>query len=74
MKIHQVLDGVSLIITNEERNFINRLGDKVSIPSLDDHDQWLAKNLVRKGVYNISKERGYIVKHTNESNNTKNIR
>jgi hypothetical protein len=73
MKIHHILDGVSIIITNEERNFINRLGERVAVPSLDQHDKWLAQNLIRKGVYTISNDKGYIIKHDHEKNNTKNI-
>jgi hypothetical protein len=57
MKIHQILDGISIIITNEERDFVSRLGEDVYLSSLDQHDQWLAQNLIRKGVYEISNDR-----------------
>lgn len=74
MKISHLLDSVSVIVTNEEKKFINQFGKKISIGSLSEHDQWLAQNLVRKGVYTISKDNGYIVKlRKDERANTKNL-
>jgi hypothetical protein len=73
MKIHQILDSIPIIITNEERNFINRLGNRVAVTSLDHRDKWLAQNLVRKGVYTISNDKGYIVTHEHETTNTKSL-
>ena len=56
MKIHQLLSGVGVMITNEEQTFIDNHENHVKITSLDDHDQWLAQSLVRKGIYSISKD------------------
>lgn len=64
MKIHQILDGISTIITNEESAFINKHDDDVSLNILDPHSQVVANNLVRKGVYSISTDRKYITKRT----------
>lgn len=66
MKIVQLLSGVDIAITNEERTFINKHKDQVSILSLDEHDQWLAQNLVRKGIYSLSKDSRAIIKNVDE--------
>jgi hypothetical protein len=68
MKIAQLLDGVGIALTNEERRFVDKHQNQVSIHSLDEHDQWLAQNLVRKGVYEISKDSRSILKKLDESN------
>lgn len=56
MKIHQLLAGPSIILTNEECDFVKSHDKEISIKSLYDRDQVLARNLVRKGVYEISKD------------------
>lgn len=61
MKIHHLLGSVSIIITNEERNFINDHSENIPLSSLDDHGVWVAQNLVRKNVYRLTKDNKYIV-------------
>jgi hypothetical protein len=56
MKIHQLLDSIPIIITNEENDFIVRHHREIPIYSLYDREEVLARNLVRKGVYQISKD------------------
>jgi len=56
MKISQLLSGHHVMITNEEQRFINRNRSTVRLTALDERDNWLAQNLVRKGLYNISKD------------------
>lgn len=51
MRIHQVLNGVDIILTNQEKAFVESHGDMIHINGLDDEDIWTAQNLVRKGVY-----------------------
>lgn len=63
MKIHQILNGVGIVINNEEHEFIDRNGETVYLNMLDEHSQWVAQNLVRKGVYGISKDKSYIKKN-----------
>jgi hypothetical protein len=66
MRIHHVIDGVSILLTNEERQFISKNNDsELTIESLDDHDQWVAQNLVRKGVFTLSKDKKYITRIDN---------
>lgn len=68
MRIHQLLGGVSVVITNEEKNFIQTHNDNVSISSLDDHETWVAQNLVRKNVYQLTKDSKNIVINRDHEN------
>jgi hypothetical protein len=68
MKIHQLLSGVTIAVTNEENRFIQKHTDNIKITSLDEYDQWLVQNLVRKGVYEISKDNRTLIKSINETN------
>lgn len=65
MKIHQLLSGVQLPITNEENNFVVKHNNNVRLSSLDGRDQVIAQNLVRKGVYSISKDSNTLTRETN---------
>jgi hypothetical protein len=56
MKIHQLLGKPSIILTNEEKEFIDKHSPEITINSLHDRDEVLARNLVRKGVYEISND------------------
>jgi len=66
MKIGQLLSGIHIFLTNEEKSFVKKHEDGISITSLDEHDQWLAQTLVRKGVYSISKDNVTLTKNINE--------
>jgi len=61
MKIHQLLSGVPVVINNEEQHFIDEHRENVSLSSLDEHGQWVAQNLVRKNVYQLTKDNKNIV-------------
>jgi hypothetical protein len=67
MKIVQLLSGFDTPISNDEKSFLNKHPSHVSINSLNERDQWLAQNLVRKGVYTISKDNNVIVKNVHET-------
>lgn len=69
MKIGQLLSGMYIVLTNEEQSFIRRHKDSVSITSLNEHDHWLAQNLVRKGLYSISKDNRTLIKQLDETTN-----
>ena len=62
MKIHQILDRISIIVTNEEREFIKKHGANIPLSLLDQHQNYLAQKLVRKGVYEMSDDRRTITK------------
>jgi predicted house-cleaning NTP pyrophosphatase (Maf/HAM1 superfamily) len=66
MKIHQLLSGIEIAVTNEEQNFMDRHDDHVKLTALDDHDQWVAQNLVRRGVYHIAEDNITLIKKINE--------
>jgi uncharacterized protein YlxP (DUF503 family) len=70
MKIGQLLSGMHIVLTNEEQSFVKRHKDSVSITSLDEHDLWLAQNLVRKGIYSISNDNRTMVKQLDETTTT----
>ena len=67
MKIVQLLSGFNTAITNEEQQFIEKYPAHVKITSLEEHSSWVAQNLVRKGVYAISKDNNVIVKNLHET-------
>jgi hypothetical protein len=68
MKIHQLLSGLSIPVTNEEQNFIDKHESFIKITSLDEHDQWLAQSLVRKGVMSVAQDNVTLVNNLNEKN------
>lgn len=65
MKIEDLLKSVTLFLTNEEKNFVKSYGDNINLQTLDDHGIWVAQNLVRKGIYEISNSDRHIVKVKN---------
>lgn len=56
MRIHQLLNSPAIILANEEKEFIDRYPFEILINSLHERDEVIARNLVRKGVYEISKD------------------
>ena len=65
MKIYDLLGGPSIVLTNEETSFVNKHNEQVKLTSLDEHDQWVAQGLVRKGVYQVSKDNNTLVNSLN---------
>ena len=63
MKIAQLLSGFDTVLSNEEQGFVEAY-DQLRISSLDEHDQWIAQNLVRKGLYSISKDNNTLTKYS----------
>jgi len=61
MKIHHLLGAPSIIITNEENDFIKQHHYNFPIRSLNGREEVLARNLVRKGVYEISNDSEHII-------------
>ena len=60
MKIHQLISGPTIALTNEENQFVQK-HQEVKITSLDERDQWLAQTLVRKGVYQIGEDNNTLI-------------
>lgn len=67
MKIAQLLD-MTIPLTNEESHFMKEHSGKVRLGGLTERDLVLAQNLVRKGIYEISKDNEHIFKISNEKN------
>lgn len=61
MKIHHLLGGISIAITNEERSFIQSHDKHIPLSALDERGVWLAQNLVRKNVYSLTTDNKSIV-------------
>ena len=71
MKIHQVLGAPSILLTNEENEFIKNHRHEIPIHSLYDREEILARNLVRKGVYEISNDSTHMILKTNATDRKK---
>lgn len=63
MKIHQLLSGLSIPLTNQEQQFIEQYDYNVKVTSLDESDQWIAQGLVRKGIYSIGRDDCTLIKN-----------
>lgn len=67
MKIAHLLDGIDITLTNEEQHFVKRF-PQATIDTLDERDKWIAQNLVRKGIYELSNDSRSIIKKLDENN------
>lgn len=67
MKIVHLLN-LDVPLTNEEMQFTKEHKGKVRLGGLTERDLVLAQNLVRKGIYEISKDNEHIFKISNEKN------
>jgi hypothetical protein len=67
MKIAHLLD-LTLALSNEEHQFVESNGNKFKISALSEKERVVARNLVRKGVYEISKDNQTLIKKINEEN------
>ena len=69
MKIHQLLSGVNISLSNEENHFLESHEHDIRLTSLDDHDRWVAQNLVRKGVFSLSNDSNVLIRNLHEKPN-----
>jgi len=67
MKIAQLLSGYPIHLSNQERKFIDQHRDKIRLTGLSEQETWIAQNLVRKGIYSISKDNKTLIKQLDES-------
>jgi hypothetical protein len=56
MRIHHLLDSPSIFLTNEEYDFVKNRPDEIKLRALAEREIIIARNLVRKGIYSISKD------------------
>lgn len=68
MKIHHLLGAPSIILTNEENQFVTSHQEEIPIRSLYDREEVIARNLVRKGVYEISNDSHNLILKKNANN------
>lgn len=62
MKINQLISGFPVMLSNQEQAFLDKHNTNVALMNLTEHELWLAQNLVRKGVYDISKDDQTLIK------------
>lgn len=56
MRIHHLLDTPSIFLTNEEYDFVSNKPSEIKLRALEEREIVIARNLVRKGIYSISKD------------------
>lgn len=66
MKIVDLL-GVLMPLTNEEQEFLTQCSGKIKIAALAEREEVVARNLVRKGLLEISNDSQFLFR-TNEKN------
>ena len=59
MKIVEILGGLRIMISEEEKDFVNKLkkNDGVNLSELSDREMELADTLLRKNIVNINEYR-----------------
>lgn len=67
MKICQLVSGLRIPLSNAEKEFLETHKSNIKMTSLSERELWMAQNLVRKGVYSISKDNKTLIKEINES-------
>lgn len=67
MKIVQLISGLHIALTNQEKQFIDTHKNRVSLTNLNERELWMAQNLVRKGIYDISKDSQTLIKKLDET-------
>jgi hypothetical protein len=69
MKIYQLLDFEPRIpLSNEEHKFVESHHNEIHVDQLQERELVVAHNLVRKGVYAISKDNERLIKRGHEIN------
>ena len=56
MKIGQLVDSLTIMLSNEEHEFVKSHPQEILINGLFERDYVLAQQLLRKGIYEISKD------------------
>ena len=67
MKINQLISGLTIPLSNQEQHFVDT-HSYIKLNNLSESDLWIVQNLVRKGVYEISKDSNTLIKRINETN------
>jgi hypothetical protein len=56
MKVGQLVDSLTIMLSNEEHEFVKSHPQEILIKSLYERDYVLAQQLLRKGIYEISND------------------
>jgi hypothetical protein len=73
MRLHQILSRPAIILTNEEQDFVSRHPHEISIGGLYDRDRVIAQTLLRKGIYEISKDSKKLQLQKDDTNSNRTI-
>lgn len=68
MRVYELLDSPTLIVTNEEHHFAEHHPTRIELSALNERDLVIAQNLVRKGLYSISKDNTTLIRQGHEVN------
>ena len=68
MRVYELLDSPKLVISNEEHHFAEHHPSHIELSALTERDLVIAQNLVRKGLYSISKDSTTIIRQGHEVN------
>lgn len=61
MKINELLDNFEIYATNEEHQLLNKISEPTVLETLEEREQWLAKNLIIKSLAKTYKVEGQTV-------------
>lgn len=67
MKIVDLL-GVHIPLTNEEQEFLTKRDGQIKIAALAEREEVIARNLVRKGLLEISNDSQFLFRSNEKSN------
>ena len=65
MKMQELHAGMTVALTNEENKFMVFHGYEVAMVSLNEREELIAQSLIRKGIYDFSSDRKFLIKPTN---------
>ena len=73
MKIFQLLSGLGIALSNQEKEFVEMHKSKIKLSQLSEQEIWIAQNLVRKGIYSISNDDQTLIKKIDELGKINNV-
>ena len=62
MKIVDLISKSPIGISNEEYQLYKSCDDRTYLDSLSDRQKIIAQNLVKKGLFNLTKDKKYLIK------------
>lgn len=68
MNLHQLINGISIAMSNEERDFVQSHRSKIPLSSISGKDITIARSLVRKNIYTMSDDSAVLIKNDGSNN------